>query len=195
MSVLLIIVGLALLGTAAYVWITSYKQNPHDIQGKVQDVIQDKYSDKMNRWAARKEAKAATARADTAAAVNIEATNVADMYNRQTVAEENKKRFESTPERLRREAEATEAAHDVFLETKATELLSQQVQQQMLVVANNLGVPYTVFEAMMQKQKLDELELQKLAAEKRIVLEAGFLYQLRGFHQLFMLRNRMDEFD
>ena len=192
-AVIIALIVLAVVCLGVYAVATKYEQNPNSIEDRVQDLIQDKYSDKMNRWSARRETTAALARGETVRAVSTEAGGVADMYASKTRAEENKATYESTPERMRRQAEADEATHDVLLETKATELLAQKVQQQMLVAANNLGVPYTVFEAMMQKQKLDELELQKLAAEKRIVLEVSFLYQLRGFHQLFMLRNRMDE--
>ena len=97
-------------------------------------------------------------------------------------------------------AEVTESNVNVHLSTNDTTISSNERRQAedalhkvMLDRARDHGIPYVVFEQEMMKERLDELELKRLAKEKQIILEAGFIYQLRDYHKLTMIRAQVDQ--
>ena len=192
MNAFLIIVGLLMIGGALYAMVTRYLPTNNSPEEHIDAITQGKISPDMNRWTAKKETKASQARADLAASIANESRNMGEVIRQRTVAGEQRIAFNALPQREQMEREEREARHDVYLETQAALLSEQQLRRQMLDMATDLGLPYVVFEQMLTKAKLDELELKRLAAENRITLEKGFIYQLRGFHQLMMMRKEID---
>ncbi|MDQ3816090.1 MAG: hypothetical protein M3362_00180 [Acidobacteriota bacterium] len=192
MSAILIIVGILIVGFVAYTYLTSYRQDPSDPENKISRLGKEKYSPDMNPAAAWRQRIGAEARGNLATKLNVESSAVAEMYRSQTAAEENRLKYELTPQRVQLDTEKSQADHEAHLETQATRIAETQLHRKMLETADQLGLPYSVFEQILSKAKLDELEIKRLAAEKKIILEAGFIYQLRGFHQLMMMRKEID---
>ena len=81
MNWILILLGLSAVCAVAYFLLTRYSKDSGGIQERTKDQSA-KYSTKMNRFAARKETKAAHARADLATELNFEMERVVRLNRR-----------------------------------------------------------------------------------------------------------------
>lgn len=117
MGAVYIIAGVVLVvgGVIAYWVITKYQQNPHDLQGRVDDVVYDKTSSNQNRFAAKREEGAAKARAGANRAAVEEASTIREMIGERTQVAEAQAHFEDTNERVRKRRELEEKQHELAL--------------------------------------------------------------------------------
>jgi hypothetical protein len=95
----------------------------------------------------------------------------------------------------RRGAEKNDAEHDKELARLRTEKFAYETNQQedelrrlIIAKAKAQGISLNILE----KEELDRLDIEKLMAEARVKIEAAFIYQLREYQHLMMLRRELD---
>jgi hypothetical protein len=129
---ILILISFAVVCVAGYLLLTSYKKGSGDLNEHINTIQAEKFSPDMNRWAAGKEGKAATARATTAESLNREAAAVAEMHRKQ--AEATQAAFDRKEASFRAEEarKQEQSAHDLFM-TLTREALDEGISVEALV--------------------------------------------------------------
>jgi hypothetical protein len=172
-AVIITLVVLAVVCIGVYAVSTKYEQNPHDIEGRVQDLLQGKYSDKMNRWSARRETTAALARGETVRAVSTEAGGVADMYKQQTQAQENKIRFQNTTERMRGEVELEEQTRQTAIAREENTRKELDLRNQLLELAAQQGMSAEDRSTILKHREMKRIDLEARQVEIQMTLDAA----------------------
>jgi hypothetical protein len=82
-----------------------------------------------------------------------------------------------------------EAETQAYLAQKLTEQKEHQLRERLIDLALAQGFDVDTY----LKQRLDELEIEKLERETMVKLKGGFVYQLQDYQKLTMLRSQLDE--
>lgn len=183
----LVLLGLLCLLIAGIFYSLNYKKNPSTPEDRQQKLQDEKYSPDMNRFAARKETKAAAARTEVAKQINLEANAVTGMKHEQTNlinAETLKQQAELTQdaqaERFRRQLDVERAQHQTWLQ-------ENELTQNLLTEASEQKVDMLTYLELKKKVEMDRLELQKQWQEAENALKAGFIFQLQAHQHLALM--------
>ena len=180
MAWILIIVGILLVGFVAYQWFFGYVLDSGSVISRIQSLNREKYSPNMGRFAASKEKKAASARADLAQELRFEMESVVKMSDGQINAQNAAFDLEHNPARLDLNYQLEVASHETLLEqNELTRQLIGKAAEQNLDVATYLELK--------KKTEMDRLDLQKQWVEAEQKLKAGFIYQLRAHQHLALM--------
>jgi hypothetical protein len=171
-----IVIGIAVIGVLLLVIGILYLMNttePDNLDSdKRVNALQDKYSTNMNRFAARKEAKPAAARAELLTALNNEASHLVQTINTQAAAEMAELNRQNVPIMAAMQHSKALADHDAYI------ALSENTRR-LAEMASQLGVdPGTMRELVLEKARMEtqlavkqrevELELEKARQLKQI---------------------------
>jgi hypothetical protein len=91
-----------------------------------------------------------------------------------------------------KEAELSDAKHALAIATTRAQLKEQQLREKLIDLAYANGYDLDTYLAIQRKQHLDELDIRKLEQDVMTKLRGGFVYQLRGYQKLAMLRDQLD---
>jgi hypothetical protein len=173
----LIVVGAVILIVAVYLWVTGYQSdNEEDRATK----LEGKYSTKMGRFAARKEAKAAHARTNLSTQVTAEIGALAsrtDAHRQVKVAEFN---IAHDEERLQQGLDVERSRNQVLLD-------QNQLTRQLIGEASLKRIDVATYLELQKKIEFDRLELDKQWREAENQLKAGFIYQLQAHQHLALM--------
>ena len=172
----LIIVGAVILIVAVYLWVTGYQPDEDDRANQ----LEGKYSTKMGRFAARKEAKAADARTNLSTQVTTEISTLADRtdaHRRVRVAEFN---IAHDEERLEQGLEIERTRNQVLLD-------QNQLSRQLIGEASLKRMDVATYLELQKKIEFDRAELDKQWHEAENQLKAGFIYQLQAHQHLALM--------
>lgn len=184
MGWIVLLIGAVIVAVAIHRLMFPGRRGEADFQDRI-GRVQEKHSPEQTRFEARKETKAAVARTEEAIQLGAESRAVKDMTVQQAELEEAEIHRAHIPQRMRRQQEAEEAVH-------VTTVLDLQLRQHLTKLAMQEGVSVDVLMSFIQKEKLDDLELKKLAQEAKIKIEAGLIYQLRSFQQVLLIGRSID---
>lgn len=166
---ILILIGLILVCVSGYLLLTSYKKGSGYPNDHIDRIQAEKISPDMNRWAAGREGKAATARAGTAEALNREAEAVAAMHRKQ--AENIQAEFDrkEAPFRAVEARQLEQSAHDLFL------ILTDEAKQ--------LGITIEALVEVKKKRLMDEAERTHQVQLKQQAILLGLIAKHLQEHQ------------
>jgi hypothetical protein len=184
---LLFLFGLFIIGLVVYLWPRKElrKQRPEEKPHSYQDQAQPGQGVVKNigtRFTAKSDAKTQTV-VNEATAIATEGIRLttdavsADLENRALP-----ERHEQT---LTRESADTKA----YLAQKLTGQKEHQLRERLIDLAIAQGFDVDTY----IKQRLNDLDIEKLEREAMVKLKGGFIYQLRDYQKLTMLRSNLDE--
>jgi hypothetical protein len=162
MGWIFIIVGLILFGIVMYLWLTVYNKKPQTPAERIEEIYHDKYSTEMNRFAAHKEAKVATARADLLGALNQETEQLA--VKEQRIAE-----------------------GKLANAQRQTEIQALEAHQILIAKALEKDWDTATYLEMEKLAETNRLTLEKEWRQAEQQLKAGFIYQLQAHQHLSLM--------
>jgi hypothetical protein len=184
----LILVGLLLIGVAIYYVLFVHDKGASD-PSKIIDAQQDKVD--TNAGVAENYFKGRKVQSQTrfqeAVTENKRATT--ETIHQEAAAVSATLEKEAVPERHERKTKKEKADTEVYLAQKLTEQKEHQLRERLIDLALAQGFDVDTY----IKQKLDELEIEKLERETMVKLKGGFVYQLQDYQKLTMLRSQLDE--
>lgn len=96
------------------------------------------------------------------------------------------------PERYEQTLKKETADTNAYISAREAEQQESELKKLLIAHAVEEGLPLGALERLLEKEKLDNLEIKKLQKETVVKLEAGFIYQLREYHKIMMLRKELD---
>jgi hypothetical protein len=139
----------------------------------------------MSSGAANKQKKDADARAGAATAIATEMVAVTDMEKAQTDAQTAVLNRDANADRFQRVIEKEVKEQEQFR-------LDSQLREKLTQLAIDEGVDINVLMTLVQKERLDELELKRITGEAQIRIEAAVIYEIRRYHEVLMIGKTLD---
>ena len=166
----LIIGGVLILGGLVYLLLT-YEPNTQSPQERIKTLQTTKHSPNMNRYAARKEAGAAVARAEVLAAINTEAAELRVIDD----AEE--------------QAEVTFSHRQTEIIRNTTEQRELQSKRGLLSLSDGVGLDLPTYLKVEEKKHLNEADLNNELAKMREQVRLAIIAEHLSEHQKITLVN------
>lgn len=156
-TIFLTLSGALIIGVCIYLWMHFYKKGDPNISKRVDKLQQEKYDPNMNRFAARKEAKASAARAELAVQVGDESRVVADMVEQQKEVLDNQFALKFAPARKIEERELEQAQAGNRMNT--------------IKAADKEDMDYATYNQFKLEEKLSELRVTEHEKKEKINLD------------------------
>jgi hypothetical protein len=197
MAWLFIIAGLFIIGFAFYVSRASRKKGlaAEDKALHYQDEAQpgglvgNLFNRKKLESGAKLQEAANIASTASVAGVALQTENV----KAQAELEAANKDKEHLGTRIERTQKLEAEDHEVHLLERGSKKQDIQLRQMLVKEAQERGVSLETLNRILETRELNDLEIEKLRKETYVKLEAGFIYQLREYQKLMMLRKQLDD--
>lgn len=178
-------IGIILIVVCIYLWMHLYEKSSTNNQERISKLQSEKYDPNMTRFAAKKETAASIPRTETATQVGTEARAVKDMIVQQTEALQAQFTLDNAVNNLNREEELKQATHISTVD-------SLNLQRLLIQNAGQKGMDVTVYLEVLKTRELNKAEVEKIEQQAVAELRAGFIYQLKEYQKLTMLREVLD---
>jgi hypothetical protein len=184
---LLIAFGLVSIGVVIYYWLAHDKgaSEPSEIIDAQQNKV-DTNAGVAENYFKRRKVESQT-KFQEAVTDNKRATT--DTVRQETEAVSATLEKEAVPERHDRTIKREKADTEAYLAQKLTEQKEHQLRERLIDLALAQGFDVDTY----LKQRLNDLEIEKLERETMVKLKGGFVYQLQDYQKLTMLRSSLDE--
>lgn len=185
MAFVFIGIGVILIAVCIFLWMQLYEKSSTNQQERISKLQSEKYDPNMTRFKARKETAASAVRTGTAAQVSQEVRAVKDMIVQETEAVQAQYTLDNTVDNLNREEELKHITHVATVDgLNLQRLLIQNASQQ--------GMDVSVYLEVLKTRELNKAEVERIEQQAVAELQAGFIYQLKEYQKLTMLREILD---
>jgi hypothetical protein len=186
MAWIFIIVGLILIVGCIYLWMHLFEKSSTNPQDRIDKLQDEKYDPNMTRFAARKQTAASIPRTETATQIGKETRAVKDMIVQQTEAVQAQFTLNNIGSDLSRGEELKQVSHIATVD-------GLNLQRLLIANAGQQGMDVTVYLEVLKTRELNKAEVEKIEQQAAAELRAGFIYQLKEYQKLTMLRGVLDE--
>lgn len=185
MAWVLIIFGILFIAGGVIYRLYFYEKSSKDPRDQIRN-LQERYDPNITRTVAVKEADQSSVRTGLVKQFNAEVEAVTGMLNKRTEGEVVAFRNEHIGDQLKREEEFKHQQH-------LHDVDNLMLQRNLVSFAQDQGMDVSTYLEVLKTRALNSVEMQRIEDEAKAQLKAGFIYQLKDYQHISMLRGALDD--